>query len=191
MVLQIWKRKASRTMNLKRKPVLMLNRSFECLRITHAQHALTLVTKGKAVVVLPTKIKAWPGIYIPSVIRLVDYAVVPYKRPIPSRRNIFTRDNFRCMYCGTKAKDLELEHIVPKSRGGPSSWDNLVAACRGCNSRKDNRTPEEAGMPLIHRPLPSSVHTNRFLLREVGKEFGEWSPWLWTNSKGEERLQFN
>lgn len=178
-------------MNLKRKPVLMLNRYLEPLRITHAQHALTLLTKGKAVVVIPTKVKAWPGIYIPSVIRLVDYAVVPYKRPIPSRRNIFVRDQYTCMYCGKKTKELELEHIIPRSRGGPSSWENLCAACRACNSRKDNRTPEEANMPLIHRPLPASVHTNRFLIRLVGKEFSEWSPYLWVNSEGDKRFAFN
>jgi len=176
--------------NLKRKPVLMLNRSFEPLRVTHAQHALTLVTKGKAVVTVPTNIRAWPGIYIPSVIRLVEYAVVPYKRPIPSRRNIFTRDNFRCMYCGRTNRDLELEHIIPRSRGGPSTWENLVAACRDCNSKKDNRTPEEAGMTLIHRPLPSSVHTNRWMLRMLGKEYTDWSKYLWTDNKGEQALQF-
>ena len=127
-------------MNLKRKPVLMLNRSYESLRITHAQHALKLVSKGKAVVVLHTNTLICSCVYIPSVIRLVDYAVVPYKRPIPSRRNIFTRDNFKCLYCGRGNVDLELEHIIPKSRGGPSSWENLCAACRVCNSRKDNRT---------------------------------------------------
>jgi hypothetical protein len=177
-------------MNLKRKPVLMLNNSFEPIRITHAQHALKLVTKGKAVVTVAGKTQIYPFVYIPSVIRLVDYAVVPYKRPIPSRRNIFTRDNHRCLYCGRGNVDLELEHVIPRSRGGQSSWENLVAACRACNSRKDNRTPEEANMPLIHRPLPAGVHTNRFILKMLGAEFSDWSKYLWNDSKGEERLQF-
>ena len=168
----------------------MLNRYFEPLHITNAQHSLTLLTKGKAVVVLPTKTRVCPGVYLPSVIRLVDFAVVPYKRPIPSRRNIFLRDQNRCMYCGSRKAELELEHIIPRSKGGRSIWENLVAACRACNARKADRTPEEAQMKLIHRPLPPTVHTNKFLLKNLGNEFREWDRFLWKETKGEERLQF-
>ena len=179
-------------MNLMRKPVLQLNRSYEPLRIISGRQALKLVTKGKARVLVATDVQVYPDIFIPSVIRLVDYAKVPYKRPIPSRKNIFTRDGFKCLYCGSKAPKavLELEHILPKSKGGPASWDNLCAACHPCNQKKGDRTPEEAGMKLIHRPLPATIHTARFVLKQLGAEVNEWERYLWTDSKGEERLQF-
>jgi 5-methylcytosine-specific restriction endonuclease McrA len=173
---------------LMRRPVLQLNRSFEPLRIIYARHALTLITKGKAVVVVPTRTRIYPGVYLPSVIRLVDFARVPYRVQQASRKNIFLRDGYRCMYCGQtkQGAELELEHVIPKSRGGPKSWDNLVAACRKCNARKNDRTPEEAGMKLIHRPLPATIHTHRDLLRSLGKEVNEWSPYLWMDSDGDQ-----
>jgi len=150
---------------------------------------LTLLTKGKAVVVVPTSIRVYPGIYLPSVIRLVEFAKVPYKMQVISRKNIFTRDGYRCMYCGLSktAAELELEHIIPKSRGGLKTWEHIVAACRKCNSRKNDRTPEEAGMTLIHRPLPATIHTPRFLLKSVGKEVVEWGPYLFMDSDGDRK----
>jgi hypothetical protein len=173
-------------MNLMRSPVLQLNRSFEPLRIIFARHALTLITKGKAVVVVPTSIRIYPGVYLPSVIRLVEFAKVPYKTPQATRKNIFTRDGYRCMYCGHRkgGNELELEHVIPKSRGGKKSWENLVAACRKCNSRKNDRTPEEAGMPLLHKPLPATIHTQRGILQTLGGEVNEWAPFLFLDNKG-------
>lgn len=179
-------------MNLMRRAVLQLNRSREPLRIISARHALKLVTKGKAKVLVATDIEVYPSIYLPSVIHLIDYAKVPYKRPIASRKNIFTRDGFKCLYCGAHGSKivLELEHIIPKSKGGDSSWSNICAACHDCNQKKRDRTPEEAGMSLIHRPLPASIHTARFVLKQLGAEVNEWSPYLWADSKGEQKLQF-
>lgn len=172
------------------KPVLQLNASFEAIRIISARRALTLVTKGKAIVELATAREVYPGIFLPSVIRLVEYRRIPIRMQLVTRKNIFIRDGYRCMYCGKKFKheQLELEHIIPKSQGGRNSWDNLVAACRTCNSRKNNRTPEEAGMPLIRRPLPVTVHTSRFMLRSMGSEVQEWSRFLYHDSKGDERF---
>jgi 5-methylcytosine-specific restriction endonuclease McrA len=179
-------------MNIMRRAVLQLNASYEPLRIVSAKKALTLITKGVALVEVPTSTVVYPGIYLPSVIRLRAYKTVPHKRPIPSRKNIFVRDGYRCLYCGAKAPRavLELEHVIPKSRGGQGSWDNLVSACHPCNQRKANRTPEEAGMTLIHRPLPATVHTSRFVLKQLGSEVNEWSKYLWNDSKGEQKLQF-
>lgn len=176
-----------------RRTVLCLNASYEPLRIISARKSLTLITKGIAVVEVPTSIKVHEGIYLPSVIRLRNFRNVPHKRPIPSRKNIFTRDGFRCLYCGAKAPrvTLELEHVIPKSKGGPNSWDNLVAACTDCNRKKGDRTPEEAGMTLIHRPLPATINTGRFILKQLGAEILEWTPYLFSDSKGEQRLQFN
>ena len=179
-------------MNLMRRAVLQVNASREPLRIISARQALKLITKGKAKVLVPTIIEVYPSIYLPSVIALTTYAKVPYKRPIPSRKNIFTRDGFKCLYCGAHGSKivLELEHIVPKSRGGQGTWENVCASCHACNQKKRDRTPEEAGMTLIHRPLPASIHTARFVLKQLGSEVNAWAPYLWNDSKGEERLQF-
>lgn len=176
------------------RTVLQLNTSFEPMSIVRARKALTLITKGVAVVVVPTSIQIYPGVYLPSVIRLRNFAKVPYRVQQPSRKNIFTRDGFRCMYCGVKkstGRDLELEHVIPRSKGGPNSWDNLVAACTPCNRKKNDRTPEEAGMTLIHRPLPATIHTGRFILKAVGKEIHEWTPFLFHDNAGDTRFQFN
>lgn len=173
------------------RAVLQLNASYEPLKITGARRALCLVTKGKAVVEVSTDIQMWPGIFLPSVIRLVEYRNVPYRLQKVSRKLILLRDGHRCMYCGKKfkASELTLDHIFPKSRGGKSTWDNLVAACLVHNQRKANMTPEEAGMKLIHRPLPQSVHTHRALLRMMGSEMKEWDKFLWKNSRGDIKYQ--
>ncbi len=104
-----------------------------------------------------------------------------------SKKNILTRDCYRCMYCGQKGTgaELELEHVFPKSRGGKNTWENLVAACRKCNGRKGDRTPEEAGMALIHRPLPATIHTSRFVLKQLGSEVDEWQKFLWTDKSAD------
>jgi hypothetical protein len=175
-----------------RRAVLQLNASYEPLRIISGKKALTLVTKGVAVVELPTSKLIYPGIYLPSVIRLRSYKHVPIRMQVVSRRNIFMRDGERCMYCGQrfKTQELTLDHIIPRSRGGKNSWDNLVACCQKDNHRKGDRTPEEAGMKLIHKPLPQSIHTPRFLLRSMGMEYDEWGKYLFVDSEGEQRLQF-
>jgi hypothetical protein len=182
-------------MNLIRRPVLQLNASYEALRIVSMKKALTLVSKGVAVVEVSTDILVHRGlgIYAPSVIRLRTYRHVPIRMQVVSRRNIFMRDGERCMYCGVRFRpqELTLDHIVPRSRGGKNSWDNLVACCQKDNHRKGDRLPEEAGMKLIHKPLPQSIHTPRFLLRSMALECNEWSRYLWADSEGEKRLQFN
>jgi hypothetical protein len=98
-----------------------------------------------------------------------------------------------CMYCGERFKpqELTLDHVIPKSRGGSSGWDNLVACCKKDNHRKGDRLLEEAGMQLIHKPLPQSVHTPRFLLRSLGLEVSSWSKYLWADSEGDKRYAFN
>ena len=179
-------------MNLMRRPVLQLNASYAAVRIVPARRALTLITKGVALVEVATDIQVHRGIYLPSVIRLRTYRHIPIRMQVVSRKNIFLRDGERCLYCGERFKtsELTLDHILPKSRGGDGSWGNLVSCCKKDNHRKGDRTPEEAGMKLIHKPLPQNIHTPRFLLRSMGMEVNEWSKFLFVDSTGEQRLQF-
>lgn len=169
--------------------VLLLTNSYEPHSIIAARRALTLITKGVAVVVVPTSTRIYPGVYLPSVIRLREYKKIPYRMQQVSKKNILMRDSYRCMYCGTRGngQTLELEHIIPKSRGGKNTWENLVASCRKCNQKKGDRTPEEAGMKLIHRPLPATIHTHRQLLKTLGSEVHEWKKYLWEDSAGDTR----
>jgi 5-methylcytosine-specific restriction endonuclease McrA len=94
-------------------------------------------------------------IQVPRVIRLLTYDRLPRARVKFNRRNIFARDSNRCQYCGKRfpTGELSLDHVLPRSRGGGSSWDNIVAACLKCNVRKGGRTPWEAGMRLIREPV--------------------------------------
>ena len=94
---------------------------------------------------------------IPKKIVLKDYVNLHKRAANPrySKWNVFARDNYECAYCGSRVRpgEAQLEHIMPRSRGGISTWENTVTACPGCNSRKANRTPDEAGMPLRVRPF--------------------------------------
>jgi 5-methylcytosine-specific restriction endonuclease McrA len=92
-----------------------------------------------------------------------------------NRQNIFKRDGQRCQYCGT-SEDLTLDHVIPKSRGGQSKWDNLTTACKRCNSRKGDFTPEEANMPLQQKPYKPSFIV--FLRDFSGSIADDWQPYL-------------
>lgn len=95
---------------------------------------------------------------IPEIIKVIDFGDLPHRKVKLSRRAIYKRDEYKCQYCGKKApkqvpmEDLTIDHIFPKSQGGKTSWENIVIACSKCNRRKDNRTPEEAKMPLLSKP---------------------------------------
>lgn len=96
---------------------------------------------------------------VPSVVALKNYVAMA-RSPAFTRYNIYLRDTFSCQYCGLRlpAGGLTFDHVVPRSRGGQSSWENVVAACSPCNLRKANRTPEEAEMPLLNEPRRPSRH---------------------------------
>jgi 5-methylcytosine-specific restriction endonuclease McrA len=93
-------------------------------------------------------------IQVPRVIRLVGYDKLPKQTVKFNRRNIFARDNNQCQYCGRKyaTSELSLDHVIPRSQGGQSTWDNIVCACVNCNVRKGGRTPREAHMSLVRKP---------------------------------------
>ena len=138
--------------------VLVLNASYEPLNVTTVRRAHVLVFKGKAEVIeeldkgLHSATDTYPW---PHVIRLVQYVRVPraVQRKI-SRRALFARDGWRCVYCGTTAGRLTLDHVVPRSRGGTSEWENVVTSCAPCNLKKGNRLLEEVSMQLMRPPKP-------------------------------------
>lgn len=160
--------------------VLVLNASFEPLNVTSVRRAHVLVFKGKAEVIeklsqpLHSATDTYPW---PHVIRLVAYVRVPraVQRKI-SRRALFARDGWRCVYCGTTAGRLTLDHVIPRSRGGESVWENVVTACAPCNHQKGNRSPEEARMELVQPPkAPAPV---LFIRLAAPKIPNGWQPYL-------------
>ena len=135
--------------------VLVLNQNYEPLNVCNARRAFVLLDRGKAEVLEHADGILRSPRYVfrlPSVIRLI-YMI---KRPQPemrlSRREIFNRDRYTCQYCGKQTRDLTLDHVTPRHRGGEHGWDNLVSACKACNHRKAGRTPQEAHMRLIRQP---------------------------------------
>lgn len=142
------------------RSALVLNATFEPLSVVSARRAVCLVLADKADIVEDdgTQVRAesltLPG---PLVIRLRYLVKVPYhRRTALSRRAVFARDDHRCQYCGRPADSID--HVLPRSRGGMHVWENVTAACRACNLKKRDRTPEEAGMALARVP-----HTPREL----------------------------
>jgi 5-methylcytosine-specific restriction endonuclease McrA len=138
--------------------VLVLNASYEPLNVCSVRRAHVLVWKGKAEVVerLDRPLRSAAGSFVwPHVIRLLSYVRVPraIKRRI-SRRALFARDGWRCVYCGSASGRLTLDHVVPRSRGGDSVWENVVTACAPCNLKKGDRLLDEARMALLRLPRP-------------------------------------
>ena len=132
--------------------VLVLNASFEPLNITSWRRAVVLLLKGKAESIEHNGKFIYQEFTLPTVIRLRNYVAVPYKEIPLIRRNLLHRDGHSCQYCAYTGEDLTLDHILPRSRGGVDSWDNMVTACVRCNIKKGNRTPKEAGMVLRNQP---------------------------------------
>lgn len=111
----------------------------------------------------------------PTVVKLRYFVKVPYRsRASMSRRAVFVRDEFKCQYCGRAAENVD--HIIPRSRGGGHTWDNVVAACRPCNSRKEDRMLDQAGMKL--RRLPRAPHESVWIIVAVEKVDPEWEQYL-------------
>jgi 5-methylcytosine-specific restriction endonuclease McrA len=159
--------------------VLVLNRLWQAVNVCTVRRALTLLFQGHAQVVFnhgdgsfqTYSFNEWQDfskqeppaeclravsfrIRLPRVILLLVYDHVPKKEVKFTRHNIFERDKNTCQYCGKiyDRKDLNLDHVIPRDRGGPTSWENIVCSCVECNTRKANRTPHEAGMRLVRKP---------------------------------------
>ena len=155
---------------------LVLNASHQPLAVVTARRAVVLVLKDKAeVLVSDGQVFRSERLSMdaPSVLRLRQFVRVPYRASAPlTRRAVFARDNWSCQYCGAPAENLD--HVIPKSRGGAHTWDNIVAACRRCNSRKENRLIEDAGLRLARRP---SAPEDGFRL-SLGRLEPDWEPYL-------------
>jgi len=143
--------------------VILLNSDFSFLNVISWKRAIRLMVKGKAEVVKASEktiknAERTVEIVIPRVLRLMDLVKSVYKNRVPfSKRNVFVRDDFTCAYCGCKDEKLTIDHVIPKSRGGGSSFKNCVASCKPCNNKKNDRTPKEAGMALRIRPHTPTI----------------------------------
>lgn len=188
--------------------MLVLNRSFQPVRITTARHGFTLLYLGRARALdrsyEPHDFHQWTllsdrasreaerggdgdefigtprgRIRIPRVLLLSGYNRVPHAPLRLSRRNIFLRDGFMCQYCGRRpgTRELNLDHVLPRSRGGRSTWENLVTSCRDCNLRKGWATPDEAGMLLRTRPARPGWST-ALVMAAPSRRYVEWEPFL-------------
>lgn len=166
-------------MSFLNQQVLVLNRLWQAVNICTVKRALSLLFEGNAQVVLGAPdgsfqtygFQEWRDISdrdphhesistisfrvrIPRVIVLMLFDRVPKKEVKFTRHNIFERDQNKCQYCGGvfDRKDLNLDHVIPRDRGGPTTWENIVCSCIPCNTHKANRTPREAGMQLVRKP---------------------------------------
>lgn len=172
-------------MTVLNKSVLVLNQNYEPLHVCNVRRAVVLVERGKAEVIdrldrAKALLRTVTGEYdVPSVIRMVYFIRRP--RPVMrlSRREVFNRDRFMCQYCGrrTALKDLTLDHVIPRFRGGRHTWENLVSACRGCNHRKAGRTPREARMTLRSRPRRPRVTPINLFGQYLESQPG-WAPFI-------------
>ncbi len=165
-------------------PVLVLNASYEPINICAARRALVLVLKGVAITEEENgnyMHSARICLRLPSVIRLLEYRRIPHQTRALSRKNILLRDRNTCQYCGVvlPSNELTLDHVVPRSRGGLSTWENLVACCHECNRRKGNALLSElTDMKLLREPRAFSLHTSRHIMRVIGHSDSKWRKYL-------------
>lgn len=148
--------------------ILVLNASYEVINITSWKRAVVLLLKEKAQVISD------------QVIRLVEYIKIPFaklKLAKPSRAMIYKRDNNKCQYCGSTRK-LTIDHVIPKSKGGEDTWENLVVACSACNTKKGNKLLEHTGMKLVRKPMAPSSKVS-FLIMESNVD--EWKTYDFFN----------
>lgn len=144
------------------EPVLVLNANFEPLNVCAMRRAIGLILLDKATMiengrgVIKTVDRVFPR---PSIIRLQSMIRRPRPEVKLTRREVFRRDNFSCLYCGSRNRDLTIDHVIPRHLGGRQTWENVVTACAACNHQKGGRTLQESGMCLIKSPAspPSSA----------------------------------
>src|SRR3954453_20321995 len=160
--------------------VLLLNATFEPLAVVTAKRAVVLMLTGKAECVEVALDAAFHSesltVPAPSVMRLSRYVRVPYRRAVPmTRAGVLRRDGRRCAYCAKRADTID--HVIPRSRGGGHTWENCVAACRACNSRKADRLLDELGWSLRVKPCAPHRAAGGVMVLTV-EPHPAWEPWL-------------
>jgi 5-methylcytosine-specific restriction endonuclease McrA len=157
---------------------LVLNATFEPLCVVPSRRALMLILDEKAEMVHSTERlyrSERMAVAEPSVVRLSYFVKVPYQARVSlNRRAVFARDGHRCQYCGASAENID--HVIPRSKGGRHVWDNVVASCRPCNARKRDRFLEDSGMRLRRRP--AAPHSRTWILVATGAIRADWEPYL-------------
>ncbi len=155
-------------------PVLVLNASLQPLSVIPERRLVVLLSKQKVAFVDDSVRRAIEegidsrrfSLDEPVIVQLLANVRVPRMALRPTRANIMLRDEEICQYCGKRTRELTLDHVIPRSRGGQSTWENLVACCRPCNGRKGNHLPHEVGMKLLKLPRPlHNEYAGFFLLR--------------------------
>lgn len=163
--------------------VLVLNATYEPLSIISVKRAVVLLLKEKAELIEAAQAKLRSENFSlprPLVIRLVYFVKIPHRISLPvTRRGILARDHYTCQYCGTmpSRKDLTIDHVLPRSRGGKTTWENVVAACDKCNGRKGSRTPIEANMMLLSLPRRPRYIAIVALANVEARE--AWGKYMW------------
>jgi len=153
--------------------ILVLNSDYTPLNITTFKRAIILVIKGKAEIIKNDDniIRSESIIYSkPLIIRLFNYISHKMKNLRVNRNRLYKRDNNECVYCGSK-KDLTIDHILPKSRGGKNTWNNLITCCLPCNLKKGDKTPEEAKMPLRFQPKTPTLFANESSVSKIWEDY--------------------
>ena len=160
-------------------PVLVLNQNYQPLNVCNARRAIVLIGLGKAELMENGRgdIHSVSQTFtVPSIIRLIRMVKRPLMQRRLSRRAVFYRDSFTCQYCGAKSKSLTLDHMLPRSRNGSHSWENVVTACIPCNHRKAGLTPKEANMRLMREP--KSPRPNPYYIFHHRSILDEWRPFI-------------
>lgn len=163
-------------------PVLVLNQSYEPLNVCRVRRAVVLLYQNKAEMLengsgfIYSPSHAFP---VPSVIKLGRMVKRPYRTERKlTRLEVFKRDHYTCQYCGKEAKQLTLDHVIPRYRDGEHTWENVASACVACNRRKAGRTPREAGMKLINHPSKPRGNGLFYIPTHYQRARSEWQKYL-------------
>lgn len=161
---------------------LQLNSTYEPMSFVDIEQALKLYFRGKIDIISTWDEKiSWinGSMKLPAIIKLNRYVKYVQRRSAFDRLTLFRRDQFCCAYCG-KAKSIDqltVDHIVPKSQGGPNTWLNTICCCRNCNSYKENRTPEQAGMKLLFNPFVPDLGLKNDLYK-IQEHHSDWKMYI-------------
>jgi len=192
------------------KPVLVLNRNWQAINVATVARALVMLWNESAKIVDPVDFQLYDWsdwsdlvpdrdepfiqsvrmrIRIPEVIALTQFDAMPVQKVTFSRRNVFKRDKMTCQYCGKKpgSEELTIDHVIPRAQGGQSTWTNCVLACMQCNSRKADRTPEQARMKLAKEPVRPAwkpIYADRMNRVESWSKFISEAYWIVSIEEG-------